>query len=50
MVYVQNMSPHRTLGDKTPKEAFSGVKQNIVHLRIFGSLAYIHVLVEKRTK
>jgi transposase InsO family protein len=28
-VYVQNMSPHRILGDKTLEEAFSGVKLEI---------------------
>jgi hypothetical protein len=38
------------LGDKTPEEAFSGVKPEIGHLRIFGCLVYIHVLVEKRMK
>jgi transposase InsO family protein len=49
-VYVQNRSPHRILGDKTPEEAFSGVKPEIGHLRIFGCPVYIHVPVEKRTK
>jgi hypothetical protein len=42
-VYVQNRSPHRILGDKTLKEAFSGVKPEIGHLRIFGCPVYIHV-------
>jgi hypothetical protein len=49
-VYVHNKSPHRILGDKTPEEAFSGVKPEIGHLRIFGCPIYIHVHVEKRTK
>jgi transposase InsO family protein len=35
-VYVQNKSPHRILGDKTPKEEFIGVKPEVIHLRIFG--------------
>jgi hypothetical protein len=26
IVYLQNMNPHRILGDKTPKEALTGVK------------------------
>jgi hypothetical protein len=38
------------LGDKTPKEAFLGGKQEIGHLRIFGCPIYIHIPVEKRTK
>ena len=49
-IYVQNMSPHRILGDKTPEEAFLGVKPKIGHLRIFGCPIYIHVPVEKRMK
>jgi hypothetical protein len=49
-VYVQNMSPHRILEDKTPEEAFTGVKPEIGHLRIFGCPVYIHVPKEKRTK
>jgi hypothetical protein len=36
IVYVQNRSPHRILGDKTPKEAFTEVKPEIGHFRIFG--------------
>jgi hypothetical protein len=50
IVYVQNRSPHRILKDKTPEEAFAGVKPKIGHLRIFGCLVYIHVPKEKRTK
>jgi hypothetical protein len=38
------------LGDKTPKEAFTGLKPKIGHLRIFGFPVYIHVPMEKRTK
>jgi hypothetical protein len=38
------------LGDKTLEEAFSGVKPEIGHLRIFGCPVYIHVPVEKRMK
>jgi hypothetical protein len=49
-VYVKNMSHHRILGDKTMKDAFSGVKQEIGHLRIFCYSVYIHVRVEGRTK
>ena len=49
-VYVQNRSPHRRLGDITPKEAFTGEKSDISHLRIFGCPIYIHVPREKRMK
>ena len=42
--------PHRVLDNKTPEEAFSRVKPEVSHLRIFGFLVYIHVPKEKRTK
>jgi hypothetical protein len=38
------------LEDKTPVEAFIGVRPKIENLRIFGCLVYIHVPKEKRTK
>jgi hypothetical protein len=49
-VYVQNRSPHKVLEDKTPEEAFFGVKPEIGHFHIFGCSVYIHVPAEKRTK
>jgi hypothetical protein len=50
VIYVQNRIPHGILGEKTLEEDFSGVKPDIVHLRIFGYPVYIHVHVEKRMK
>jgi hypothetical protein len=38
------------LGDKTHEEAFTSVKPEVIHLRIFGCPIYIHVPKEKRTK
>ena len=49
-VYLQNRSPHRSLGNQTPLEAFSGQKPQLGHLRIFGCLTYSQVPKEKRTK
>ena len=40
-VYIQNRCPHFILGDKTPKEKFTGVKPTVDHLRIFGCPVYI---------
>jgi hypothetical protein len=34
----------------TPKEAYSGVKPDVSHLRIFGCLVYCHVSLDKRMK
>ena len=50
VVYVQNRTPHRVLDNKTPEEAFLGVKPEVSHLRIFGFPVYINVPKEKRTK
>jgi hypothetical protein len=49
-VYVQNRSPHKILGNKTPEEVFTRKKPKVGHLRIFGCPMYIHVPKEKRTK
>jgi hypothetical protein len=31
-----------------PKKAFTGEKSDVSHVKLFGSLVYIHVLEEKR--
>ena len=50
VVYVQNHTSLRVLNNKTPEEDFSGKKLEVIHLRIFGFLVYIHISKEKRTK
>ena len=42
-VYVHNKSPHKTLRNMTLEEAFTGVKPEVGHFRIFGCPVYIHV-------
>jgi hypothetical protein len=49
-VYVQNKSPHQTLKNITPEEAFTGVKAEIEHFGIFGCPVYFHVPKEKKSK
>ena len=49
-VYVQNRSPHRVFGNKTPEEAFTIVKPDVSDLRIFGCSVYIRIPKEKRSK
>jgi hypothetical protein len=44
------MSPHNILKSMTPEEAFTGVKCEVGHFRIFGCPIYMHVPKEKRTK
>jgi hypothetical protein len=49
-VYVQNRSPHQIFKNITPEEAFTLVKLEIRHFKIFGCPVYFHVLKEKRSK
>jgi hypothetical protein len=49
-VCVQNYSCHQILKNITPKEAFTKVKPEIGHFRIFGCPVYLHVPKEKRSK
>jgi hypothetical protein len=49
-VYIQNKSPHKTLRNMMPEEAFTEVKPEVGHFRIFGRLVYIHVPKEKMIK
>eukprot|EP00253_Pinus_taeda_P032833 PITA_32833 len=49
-VYVQNRCLHKILGMSTPKEASSGKKPDLSHLRIFGANVYMHVTKDVRKK
>ena len=49
-MYIQNKSPHKVLGSKTPEESYSRKKPEVGQSKIFGCLTYSHVCFEKRTK
>ena len=49
-VYLHNRISHSALGNKTPKEIFSGENYEVSHPKIFGCLVYIHIPKGKRTK
>jgi hypothetical protein len=46
--YIQNRSPHRYVKDKTPYEAWSGLKPKVTHFRILGSRAWAMIPSKKR--
>lgn len=46
-IYILNRSPMKAVQNMTPKEAWSGHKPSVAHLRIFGCLAYVHILDQK---
>lgn len=43
-VYLLNTCPTKKLEKAIPEEAWSGFKQNLNHLRTFGSIVYRRVL------
>lgn len=42
-VYIQNRCYTSIIEKKTPFKVFTGRKPGVKHLRVFGSLCYIHV-------
>ena len=50
IVYLLNRSPTIAVQQKTPKEAWSGRKPKVSHLKVFRSTAYTWIPYEKRTK
>ena len=50
MVPLLNRSPTMAVKQKTPKEAWSGIKSKVSNLKVFRSIAYTWVPDQKRTK
>nr|GFC06653.1 retrovirus-related Pol polyprotein from transposon TNT 1-94 [Tanacetum cinerariifolium] len=49
-VYLLNRCPSKSLDNKTPQEAWNGLKPTVSHVRVFGSIAYVHVSSQRRLK
>ena len=49
-IYILNRSPTLAVQNMTPEEAWSGRKTAVDYFRIFGCIAYAHILDEKRRK
>ena len=49
-VHILNRCQTKALKDKTPVEAWSGIKPSVSHFKIFGCICYAQVLAQKRTK
>lgn len=49
-VYLKNRCPTKALPDKTPYEAWNGVKPNVDNLRVFGCSAFAHIAKDERGK
>ena len=46
--HVYNVTPIKHADYKTPKELWSGQIPDISHLRVFGCLAWVHILKKRR--
>jgi hypothetical protein len=50
-VYIMNICLTKSVKNKVPQEAWTGMKHNVVHLKFFfGCVAYAHVPDELRKK
>ena len=48
--YLRNRSPTKAVENTTPYEAWNGVKPEVKHLRVFGSICYAHIHKSERKK
>lgn len=49
-VHVLNRCPTLAVKNKTPEEAWSGLKPSVDHFRVFGCISHVHVPDNKRVK
>ncbi|WVZ24094.1 hypothetical protein V8G54_002638 [Vigna mungo] len=50
VVYLLNRCPTKRIERKVPLAVWTGTTPSVRHLKIFGSLAFVHVADQKRTK
>ena len=48
--YLRNRSPTKAVNGMTPIQAWTGLKPNVTHLRVFGSLCFSHIPKDERKK
>jgi len=49
-VHILNQCPTLVVQNKTPEEAWSGVKPSVKYFTVFGCISHVHVPDAKRTK
>jgi hypothetical protein len=49
-VYLSNRCPTKSLDGMIPQEAWNGKKPSVTHLKVFGSIRYVHIDDPMRTK
>lgn len=48
--HVLNRSLTKAIKDKVPEERWTGIKPKVDYFRVFGSIAHVHVPVQRRIK
>ena len=49
-IHIINRTPTTTMQDKTPEEAWGGIKPSIAYFRVFGCIAHVHTSYQHRIK
>lgn len=49
-IYIVNRTPTAAVHDVTPEEKYTGRKPDLLHLKVFSCIAYVHVADELRWK
>ena len=49
-IYIMNKCPTKSVKNTIPQEAWTGMKHNVLHLKVFGCVMYAHVPYEPRKK
>jgi len=50
IVYIMNQTPIVVVHGMTLEEKFTSKKLDVSHFKVFGCIAYVHVLDKKRSK
>ena len=50
ITHILNRSPTAALENQTPEEAWSGIKPDVKHFKVFGCIGHVHIPEAKRTK
>jgi hypothetical protein len=50
VIYLLNRCKTSSLENITPQEAWSDLKSTVSHLKVFGSVAYVHIPDQRRVK
>ena len=43
VAYILNKCPTKAVMNRVPEEPWSGIKQHVTHMRVFGHAAYAHI-------